>query len=137
MAGTGTRHPLPSSGTMTRGLLGPPLPPVGLLPVMGGPCGTAIARAGNSSSSGGTSSSDGTAIECPCGTGTSSSSGGTTIVLSCDSETSSSTTRMRFVLGTSTASYITCITNWSVETGSSQRRRRQRLDSLDEAMASI
>jgi hypothetical protein len=48
--------------------------------------------------------------------------------------TSSSTTHMCFTLGTSSSSYITCVTNWSGETGSSQRRR---LDSLDGAMARI
>jgi hypothetical protein len=29
-AGKGTRHHIPSVGTVTRGLLGPPLPPTGL-----------------------------------------------------------------------------------------------------------
>jgi hypothetical protein len=135
MAGTGTRHPLPSGGTVTSGLLGPPLPPV--RPMIGGPCGTMTAGARNPSSSGGPSSSGETTTEVPCRTGTSSSSGGGATVLSCDSETSSSTMHMCFALGTSSSSYITCVTNWSGETGSSRRRRRQWLDSQDEAMARV
>jgi hypothetical protein len=79
--------------------------------------------AGTSISSGGTSSSGETAIAGSYGTGTFSSSSRTTVVLRRDSETSSSTTYMCFALGTSSSLYITCVTNWSGETGSSWRRR--------------
>jgi hypothetical protein len=117
MAGMGTRHPLPSGGT-----------------TIGGPCRTATTGARNSSSFDGTSSSGGTVTEGPYRTGTSSSSGGTATFSGCNSKTSSSTTRMWFMLGTSSSSYITCITNWSGETSSSRRRW---LDSPDEAMARV
>jgi hypothetical protein len=68
------------------------------------------------------------------GAGTSSSSGGTAVVLSCDSETSFSTMHMHVTLGTSSSSYITCVTNWSGETGLSWR---QWLDSSNGAMARV
>jgi hypothetical protein len=113
MAGTGTRHPLPSSGTATRGADGTSSSFSGTM--TRGPCGTVTAGAGNSSSSGGTSSSSGTATEVPYGTRTSSSSGGGTTVSGYNSKTSS-TTRMHFMLGTSSSSYITCVANWSGET---------------------
>jgi hypothetical protein len=103
----------------------------------GGPCGTMIAGPGNSSSFSGTSSSHGTTTEGPYKTRTSSSSSGTTAVLGCNSETSSSTTCMGFALGTSSSSYITCVTNWSGETSLLRRRRRRHLDSLDGAMARV
>jgi hypothetical protein len=102
--------------------------------MIGGPCGTVTARAGTTSSSGGTSSSNGTMIVGPYGIGTSSSSGGTTAVSGCDSKTSSSTTRVRFVLGTYSSSYIMCMTNCSDETGSLRRRQ---LGSPDGAMARV
>jgi hypothetical protein len=135
IASTGTRHPLPSGGTVTRGV--PRTSSSSSGTTTGGHCGTVTAGAGNSSSFGGTSSSGGTVTEGPYGTGTSSSSGGTTTVLGCDNETSSSTTRMCFTLGTSSSLYITCIGNWSGETGSWRRRWRRRLDSPDEAMARV
>jgi hypothetical protein len=93
-----------------------------------------------------TSSSSGTTIAGPCdgiatrGAGTSSpssSSGGIIAILGYDSKTAGSTTRMCFALGTSSSSYIMCVTNWSGETGSLQRRRRRWLDSLDGAMAGV
>jgi hypothetical protein len=118
-ADTGTMHPFPSGWTTTRGAAR-----TSNRTTIGGPYGTVTTGAGNSSSFNGTSSSGGTAIEGLCGTGTSSSSGGTTVVLGYDSRTSSSTTRMRFMLGTSYSSYITCVINWIGKTGSSQRQRR-------------
>jgi hypothetical protein len=78
-----------------------------------GPYGTTTVGSGNSYSSGGTSSSGGTVTEGPYGTGTSSSSGGTAAVSGYNNETSSSTACMHFVLGTSSSSYIMCVTNWS------------------------
>jgi hypothetical protein len=74
---------------------------------------TGTAGAGNSFSSDGTSTSGGNVTEGPSGTRTSSSSGRTAVVLGCYSETSSSTSCMHFTLGTSSSSYITCVTNWS------------------------
>jgi hypothetical protein len=103
--GTGTRHPLPSGGTVTRGAVGTSSSSGGT--AIGEACWSAIAGAGGSSSSGGTSSSDGTMIEGPCGTGTSSSSGGTVAVLGSDSKTSSSPTCMHFTLETSSSSSLT------------------------------
>jgi hypothetical protein len=91
-AGTGTRHLLPSGGSTTRGAAGT------------------------------SSSSSGTVTVGPCGAGTSSSSDGGATDSDCDSETSSSTMCMRFMLGTSCSSYITCVTNWSGETFFSWRR---------------
>jgi hypothetical protein len=88
--------------------------------------------AGISSSSNGTSSPGRTVTMGPYGTGTYSSSGGTTTVSGYDSDTSSSTTRMRFALGASSSSYITCVSKWSGETGSWQR-----LDSPNGAMARV
>jgi hypothetical protein len=87
---------------------------------------------GISSSSNGSSSRGRTVTMGPYGTGTSSSSGGTTTVSGYDSDTSSSTTRMRFALGASSSSYITCVSKWSGETGSWQR-----LDSPNGAMARV
>jgi hypothetical protein len=126
-AGTRTSHPLPSSGTMTRGAAGTSSSSGGT--TIGEPCGTMTAGAGNYSSSGGTSSSDGTTTEVACGIGTSSSSsrtttrgpggnssysrnwrrpGGTAVVTGYDRETSSSTMCMHFALGTSSSSSLTC-----------------------------
>jgi hypothetical protein len=108
-ASIGTRNPLTSGRTMTRGAAR----------TSSSSGGTTTVGAGNSSSFGGTSSSGGTVTEGPYGTRISSSSSGGTIVLGCDYETSSSTMRVRFMLGTTSSSYITCIANWSRETGSS------------------
>jgi hypothetical protein len=60
-AGTGTRHPLPSGGTVTRGAAR--TSSSSGRTTTGRPCGTAIAEARNSSSFSGTSSSGGTATE--------------------------------------------------------------------------
>jgi hypothetical protein len=134
-AGTGTRKPLPSGRTVTRGAARTSSSFGGT--AIGGPCGTMIAGTGNSSSFSGTSSSHRTTTEGPYKTRTSSSSSGTAAVLGCNSETSSSTTCMGFALGTSSSSYITCVTNWSGETSLLRRRRRRHLDSLDGAMARV
>jgi hypothetical protein len=82
----------------------------------------------------GTSSSGGTITAGPYRTGISSSSSRTATVMHCDSEISSSTMCMCFALGTSSSSSLTCVANWSGETGLLQRWW---LDSLDGAMAMV
>jgi hypothetical protein len=101
---------------------------------IGSPCGTSSSDETSTRGAGTSSSSGATTIVGLCGTGTPSSSNVTVAVSSYDSENPSSIMRMCFVLGTSSSSYITCVANWSGETGSSQR---QRLDSLDGAMARV
>jgi hypothetical protein len=113
---TGTRHPLPSDRTTTRG--------TGASSSSGGATiGGALwdffllwdcdkggwDRDRGCSSGTVTSSSSGRSRRRPCGTETSSSSSGTIAVMGCDSETSSSPTCMRFTLGTSSSLSLTCV----------------------------
>jgi hypothetical protein len=70
------------------------------------------------------SSSFGGSWRRPCGTRTSSSSSGAIVVTGCDGETSSSPSCMKFMLGTSSSSSLSCVMPNSSFIISNMRKRQ-------------